>query len=119
MKLKQFFVRPGRFRNRETIPISNVQYLGRNDNIFEFVVSNPKKNTSYTCSIYIDDKMNVKFDCTCDSFKYQFAAILSYRNALLYPEKYSKKLPRNIAIAYICKHLEACINFLKSRGLIY
>lgn len=121
MKIDSFFAKPSKFKNRDIIGIRNANIIGieNNDDYihYTFNVRNPKSGNFHMTEIRVwKSNRKVQFHCDCESFRYQFAAILHTRGCLLYPENfYVSKLPRKNAVCYVCKHLEPCLALIKPK----
>jgi hypothetical protein len=97
--------------------IKIVDFLSKDDgNMIVFrVISQSDMKKGYDARILIVDRQitpmsNVKFHCTCPSFKFQFETTLSIHDALI-GQATNPKLPKKQVI-HVCKHLEGCLKFL-------
>lgn len=120
MKIGFFLARPNSYLEKE-IP-KNIKLINikseNNGNVLTFQVKSlTKPNKNYQSIIWLgtDDLINpttnVKFNCQCQSFLYQYNVILSQHNAL-YGKAVSSKIPKKNQKIFICKHLFGCLIYL-------
>lgn len=120
LTLSRFMSRSYDVRNRPGVDrslIKIIDFSSKDDgNMIVFRVrsqSDPKK--TYDTRILILDHQitpmtNVKFHCTCPSFKFQFETTLYNHDALI-GNPTNPKLPKKQVI-HVCKHLEGCLSYL-------
>jgi len=88
------------------------------------VVVNKKSETAYTINIESDTpelelNSNIKVSCTCDDFKFRWAAVLYTKDALIKPTRFRldppKKTNPNMDVG-ACKHVnEFIIHIMSSK----
>ena len=120
LTLSQFMSRTYDVRNRPGVSRSLIRILdfvtSDDGNTIVFRVGSQSDSTQfYKCKILLKDYQitpmtNVKFHCTCPSFKFQFESIL-FKNEALIGIPSDIKLPKKPQL-HICKHLEGCLNYL-------
>lgn len=109
MKANYYLSTPSIFSNREKIYPYQIKIINIQNNIIEFIVKQKHISKIWFNNGIISPSSDIKFDCTCDSFKYQFSQILAAKNSSLTLIKPSNKMPKKQPIHYICKHLEGCL----------
>ena len=112
MKASYYLAIPNKFQNREKIRLNEFAILNIFDNIIKFNVKN-----KYIAELWFENGIlspasQVKFNCTCDSFKYQFSQIVALNNSHLKLDKPTIRLPKKYPTHYICKHLESCLKYI-------
>jgi hypothetical protein len=68
-------------------------------------------NTGYITEIAfnknqkIDTTSEIRVNCTCKSFEFEFAEVINKANGLLYPKDFSNQVSNKIKLLSGCKHL--------------
>lgn len=111
MQLKNIIIIPPRYRNREDkinqLKISEINYIMESPNfIVSSIINKHVCVVKFLQPDHIDLNSSILIDCTCESFKYEFA--YPNKEHLLFPEKYIDKKPikKNIYLLEgVCKHI--------------
>lgn len=120
MQLKNILNPPAYFRDREKsirqVKIYNVQAKIEDNDLF--IIGNINNHTTIIKLLNPKDiqiSNNILIDCTCKSFKYEFA--YPNKDDLLFPNNYLDRPPRerNIhRITGVCKHLHALARYIQT-----
>jgi hypothetical protein len=120
MKLKNFTALPKFFVSKKLPNIHTIKLLSidiiDNNKLLNFLVPSSNLKTNYTSSILIDTENQIngniecKFNCTCDSFKYEYSAMLNTHDSLI-DKIINLKIPKHPKL-FVCKHLFVAIQIL-------
>jgi len=120
MKIKDFAKLPIFFIKKtmpslDSIKLDSIKFIN-NNSLLQFTVLSSNRDIKYNSYIYLDSQTNFlldnncKFRCTCESFKYEYEAMLEKNDALI-GEGTHTKLPKKQKL-FVCKHLYMCIRFI-------
>jgi hypothetical protein len=120
MKIKDFITLPKSFLHKifpklNSIKLLNIDIISNTTKVLNFLVPGTKNNYFSSVLIETDEQItgntSCKFNCTCDSFKYQYSALLNINNGLINPILKTIKLPKKQNL-FICKHLYSTIQII-------
>ena len=120
MKLKNIIVVPAKYKNREDkireLILTNVKYIfDYPDLTISGIINQHMPTVKFLQPNHIDLNSNILIDCSCESFKYEFA--YPNKDNLIYPNKYIDKKPTQKNIYLIqgaCKHIYALGRYIFS-----
>lgn len=122
MKLSNIINYPAYYKDRidklKTVNLSDISFDIKDKLIITALANRYRLIVRFEEDFEINHNSIIKVDCTCDSFKFEFANAIRASDGLLYPEKYLEKPSRSRNIyQYVvgCKHLMALGRFLYNR----
>ncbi len=120
MILQQLLYLPAYYKNRQeavnTVMLSNLNIEKKENQLICNCIANRKYQVSIIINGRIQSSSEIMIDCTCESFKYEFAYTVGRDKSLIYPNRYLKTISKD---KNKFLHLTGCKHLIKFGSYIF